>query len=448
MAFPLILSTGATSILHFIDRMFLTWYSPTSIAAAMPAGILNFAAMSVFIGTAGYVSTFVAQYHGAKRPERIGPSLWQGLFIAAFGGVMIFFLSFASRGIFTFVGHDPAIVEEEIIYFSILAKGAIFPISAAALAGFFSGRGQNWPVMWANVSMMAVNIVLDYLFIFGKAGFPAMGIRGAAYATVIAASVSCLFYLTLVFRKQYNQEFKTLSGFGIDRELLKRMIKYGLPTGIQFLIDISGFSIFILLVGRIGVDELAASNIAFNINTLAFMPMLGFGVAISVTVGQFQGEGNPEIAERSVYSGAHLCLVYMILIAISYVAIPQVFIAAFAAKADPAAFDKIRHFITVMLRFVAVYTVFDTLIIVFASALKGAGDTRFVMIMIIVLSICGLTIPTIIAVTVLNAGIFAAWYIVASYVILLAISFLLRFLTGKWKTMKVIEKGKSSIPGN
>lgn len=428
--------------------MFLTWYSPVSIAAAMPAGMLSFTAMAVFLGTAGYVSTFVAQYYGAKRPERIGPSLWQGLYIAFFGGAVIFFLSYAARPIFTFVGHEAAIREEEIIYFSILSKGAIFSISASALAGFFSGRGQNWPVMWANVSMMAVNIVLDYLFIFGKAGLPAMGIRGAAYATVIAAAASCLFYAVLVFRTKYNTEFKTLSGFRFDRTLIARMIKFGLPTGIQFLIDVSGFSVFILLIGRIGTDELAASSIAFNINTLAFMPMLGFGVAISVMVGQFQGEGSPESAERSVYSGAHLCLFYMILIAILYVAIPEVFIAAFAAKADPAAFERIRRFITVMLRFVAVYTVFDTLNIVFASALKGAGDTRFVMIMIIVLSICGLTIPTVIAIAVLGGGIFVAWYIVSGYIILLAISFLLRFLTGKWKTMKVIEKGEASIPVN
>jgi MATE family multidrug resistance protein len=339
-------------------------------------------------------------------------------------------------------------MEEEIRYFSILSKGALFPIAASALAGFFSGRGQNWPVMWANFVMMAVNIVLDYLFIFGKAGLPAMGIRGAAYATIIASATSCVFYLFLAFRKEYNNKYQTRRGFRPDRELLGRMIRYGLPSGVQFFIDISGFSVFILLVGRIGADELAATSITFNINTLAFMPMLGFGVAISVMVGQFQGEENPEAAERSVYSSVHLCLFYMVTIAITYVAIPQVYIGAFAAKASAGSFEEIRQFITVMLRFVAVYTLFDTLIIVFASALKGAGDTKFVMIMIILLSIGGLTIPSIIAISVFNVGIFAAWYIVSAYVIMLALSFLLRFLTGKWKSMKVIEAAETSIGVN
>ncbi len=82
IAIPLILSTGAWGIQHFVDRMFLTWYSPEAIAAAMPAGILNFTIMSLFLGTAGYVSTFVAQYHGASRCERIGPILWQGMYVA------------------------------------------------------------------------------------------------------------------------------------------------------------------------------------------------------------------------------------------------------------------------------------------------------------------------------------------------------------------------------
>ena len=299
--------------------------------------------------------------------------------------------------------------------------------------------------MWANLIMMAVNLVLDYLFIFGKGGLPAMGIAGAGYATVIAAASSCLFYVSLAFRKKYNREYKTLSGFRFDRKLIGRVIRFGLPSGIQFLIDVSGFSIFILLVGKIGTDELAATSITFNINTLAFMPMIGFGIAISVIVGQFQGEGKAGAAERSVFSGAHLCFLYMTFIAATYVAIPGLYISAFGARADPAKFADISRFIKILLRFVAVFTLFDTMNIVFASALKGAGDTRFVMIMIIVLSIGGLTIPSIIAISILGAGIFTAWYIVSGYIIILAISFLLRFLTGKWKSMRVIEKGEPSI---
>ena len=89
VAIPLILSTASWSVQHFVDRMFLAWYSPETIAAAMPAGMVHFSMVSIFMGTAGYVSTFVAQYYGAKRYHRIGPALWQGIYMSLIGGVLI-----------------------------------------------------------------------------------------------------------------------------------------------------------------------------------------------------------------------------------------------------------------------------------------------------------------------------------------------------------------------
>ena len=445
VAIPLVLSTGSTSILHFIDRMFLTWYSPNSIAAAMPASVVNFTIMSLFIGTTSYVSTFVAQYSGAKRLHKIGPSLWQGLYIAVFGGAILFALSFASGPLFRFVGHDPAIQVEEVAYFSILSKGAIFQIAAVAFAGFFSGRGQTWPIMWINVVMTAVNLGLDYPFIFGKLGLPEMGIHGAAYATVISGAVACALYCMLIFKGQYNDRYRTRSGWRLDRDLFRRMLKYGLPSGTQFFIDISGFSIFFLLIGRIGAAELAATSITFNINSLAFLPMMGMGVAVSVTVGQFQGQNRPDLAQRSVFNSTHIAFLYMALIASTYIFLPEMYIGLFASRADPSQFEPLRRFIMVMLRFVAVYTLLDTLTVVFASALKGAGDTKFVMLMILFLSVGVLTVPILLAMLVFKAGIYIAWYILSIYIAGLGLSFLFRFLTGKWRSMRVIESTETAL---
>lgn len=445
MAFPLILSTGASSVLHFIDRMFLTWYSPETIAAAMPGGILNFTVMSFFIGTAGYVNTFVAQYQGAKRFDRIGSSLWQGLYIAIAGGTIVLIISFYSKEIFDFVGHPEKVRAYETSYFMILSRFAVFPIAASAFGGFFSGRGRNWPVMWANIVALIVNVALDYVMIFGKFGFTEQGIAGAAKATVIAGAGVCLFYVVLIFTSTNQRKYRVITGAKIDLELLGRMLKYGAPSGVQFFIDMSGFSVFILLIGRLGMTELAASNVAFNINTLAFLPMVGLGIAISVMVGQYQGEGNSKQAERSVYSGAHICFVYMTLIAVTYIAFPGIYLSAFSAQADAASFEPIRRLAVIILRFVAIYTVFDTLNIVFASALKGAGDTRFVMFMIVILAVAGLMLPTYIAITVFGANIYGAWLVVSIYISLLGFSFLARFLSGKWKSMKVIESVDVSV---
>ena len=199
IAFPLILSTGSWSVKLFVDRMLLTWYSPEAVAASMPAGILNFALMSIFIGTAGYTNTFVAQYYGAGRYGRIGPAVWQGFYVALIGGVVLLALIPLAEPFFTFVGHDPAVREYETVYFRILCIGATPAIASAAMAGFFSGRGKTWPVMWVNVFGAAVNLVMDYALIFGNWGFPELGIRGAAIATVASSSVQLLAYIVLTF---------------------------------------------------------------------------------------------------------------------------------------------------------------------------------------------------------------------------------------------------------
>lgn len=446
IAFPLIISTGTWSVQHFVDRMFLTWYSTEAIAAAMPAGILNFSITCIFIGTASYVGTFVAQYYGAKQYERCGPSLWQGIYIALIGGVILVMFIPLAGFIFRTIGHAPEVQESEEVYFKILCYGAAPAIASSAMAAFFSGLGRTRPVMWVNISVTVVNLMLDWLLIFGHWGFPEMGIAGAGIATVSAFYFSLLVYFMLISRSLYTKKYATIKGWRFDRQLFARLIRFGFPSGVHFFIDIAGFTFFILLIGRLGTVSLAATNIALNINTLAFMPMIGMGIAISVLVGQRLGENRPELAERSTYSAFHLTFLYMTTIALFYVVWPDLFMKPFAAQSDPTRFAPIRVLTVVLLRFVALYSVFDTMNIIFASAIKGAGDTRFVMFMIVVLSISVLILPGYAAVVYLSMGIYAGWAFVTAYVIALGVVFFFRFLNGKWKSMRVIEERAVPVP--
>ncbi len=448
IAVPLILSTGAWSILHFVDRMFLTWYSPEAIAAAMPAGMLNFTIMSLFLGTAGYVTTFVAQYHGSGQHQRIGPVLWQGIYIAVAGGILHLLLIPLAGPIFRFVGHEPLVQEYEIVYFQVLCLGATPAIASSAIAGFFSGRGKAWPVMWVNVLATALNIIMDYALIFGKWGLPELGMKGAAIATVLSACFSFAIYLILFSRSGHESRYYTLRGWMFERPLFLRLMYFGFPSGVQFFLGMAGFTAFILLVGRLGTMELAATNIAFNINNLAFMPMIGFGMAVSVLVGQYLGKDRPDLAQRSVYSSFHLTFLYMASVAAAYLFVPNIFINPFASQADPASFAAIRKTTLILLRFVAIYSLFDALNIVFASAIKGAGDTRFVMFMIAIVSSLALVVPSYIALVLLGAGIYTAWTIASVYVSILGLIFLLRFLGGKWKSMRVIEQTDNISPNS
>lgn len=440
IAFPLILSTGTWSVQHFIDRMFLAWYSPETIAASAPAGFLNFTLSALFIGTVGFVGVFVAQYYGARRLNRIGPALWQGLYLSVIGGIFLLCLIPLSPSFFQFVGHAPSVRAYEIQYFNILCIGGFPAIAGSAFSGFFTGLGRTWPVMWINTVSTLANLVLDYALIFGNWGFPEMGIKGAAAASVIAAVISFLMFAILIFSPHNNKHYHTWAGRGIDKALFIRIIRYGLPSGVQFFLDMAGFTIFVLLVGRLGMVSLAATNIAFNINMLAFLPMTGIGMAVSVLVGQYLGKEDQRLAKTSVYSGFHMTFVYMASVAAAYVLVPNLFIAPFAAGSDPERFAEISRTTVILLRFVAVYSLFDTMNIIFASAIRGAGDTRFIMVMIMVMTSVGLVLPTYVAVNLYHAGLMTAWVIATLYVIFLGLAFYLRFMGGKWQTMRVIEK--------
>jgi MATE family multidrug resistance protein len=344
VAVPLILSTASWSVQTFVDRMFLSWYAPEAIAAAMPAGMVYFSIVSVFMGTAGYASTFVAQYYGAGRYHRIGPALWQGVYISSIGGIVLICAIPFAQHIFQLVGHDKLVQYNEVEYFRIICLGGGPYLASYALSGFYSGRGKTWPVMWVNIFATVVNLILDYALIFGHWGFPQMGIKGAGIATVIAGVFSFFAFLALISIGAHNQTYHTIMGWRPEKELFVRLLRFGVPSGVQFFLEMASFTTFILLVGRLGTTSLAASNIAFNINTLAFMPMIGCGIAISMLVGQYLGADKPDLAQTSVYSGFHLTFVYMTSIAAAYVLLPDVFVTPFALKADPQGFSEIYQY--------------------------------------------------------------------------------------------------------
>ncbi|OHD63050.1 MAG: MATE family efflux transporter [Spirochaetes bacterium RBG_13_51_14] len=446
LAIPLIFSTGSWAVQHFIDRMFLNWYSQEAVAAAMPAGILNFTLVSLFLGTASYVSTFVAQYYGSEQKKMIGPVLWQGLYISVLAGITIMITALFSDEIFILVGHADRVREYESVYFRILCMGVIPLVASSAMSGFFSGLGKTWIIMIANFAATLVNLVMDYLLIFGELGFPRMGIKGAAIATVLSACVSFIIYAAVIFRRSNNTEYNTLRGWRFDQTLFRRLIRFGLPNGVQFFLDVAGFTFFVLFIGRLGTENLAATNIAFNINTIAFMPMIGLAIAVSVLVGQYLGMDKPDLAERSVYSGLHITMLYMGVIAILYLFAPDIFIAPYAARANPVEFKYTAELTRILLKFVALYCIFDAMNLIFASAIKGAGDTRFVMYAVIILSIFVLVIPTYVVLFIFKLGIYAGWAAATGYVVVLGVVFMYRFLRGQWKSMRVIEKSPAAIP--
>jgi len=438
LALPLIISTASWTVMNFIDRMFLLWHSTDAMAAAMPAGMLYYTVICFPLGVAAYVNTFVAQYHGAGRPERIGLAVWQGVWLGLLTAPLVLLTIPVIPLVFQLSGHDPQVAALETTYYQIGTVAGGASVIAAAMSSFFSGRGQTRVVMIVDILAAGLNIVLDYAWIFGHWGFPAAGMAGAAWATVVALWVRVGLYGWIMLRPVYRQKYQMWAGCRFDRALWRRLLRFGGPNGLQFLVEVAAFTFFLLLVGRLGRDAAAATSLAFNVNGIAFVPMIGLGLAVSTMVGQYLGRNRPKLASRATWTSFWMAACYMGLLSLLYVLVPDGFLAGHASGADPQAFALLRDATVVLLRFVAAYSLFDAMNLVFVGALKGAGDTRFVLWTHTLIAPFPLLAGWL-GMTRFDYGLNWCWLMLTLWACLLGLVFLARFLHGRWRSMRVIE---------
>ncbi len=446
IAVPMVLSASTQSLMHVVDRVFLTWYSEPAVAAALPAGILFWSCLSLPFGVVSYANAFVAQYDGARQPGRVAASVWQAAYFATVSGLLLMLFAPLAEPLFSAVGHETDVQHLEAEYFSWLSMGAVSALLPASLACFFSGRGRTDLVLLVNASSVVVNAGLDYAMIFGWGPFPKWGMAGAAIATNLANVYATLFYILLLTRAEASQKYSFWQHWRFDLTLTRDLLRFGGASGIQMFLDIAGFTAFMMIIGWIGTRELAATNIAFNLNTLAFSPVIGVGIAVSTLVGQRIGEGRPDVAALSARKGFELAGGIMLACGAVYVFAPQVLLAPYAFRADGENFEEVREVVVILLRFVALYSFFDAMAIVFGSAVRAAGDTTFSMLATCACAWGLLVLPTYLTWKFYGPSLFWSWVWCSVYVMTLGFVFLARFATGRWKTMNVIHQETAPLP--
>jgi MATE family multidrug resistance protein len=439
LAWPLIVSNSFTTVQVTVDRLFLSWYDPDTATACVAAMMVFWLPFVLLWATAGYVATFVAQYSGARRPHRVGPAVWQGTYFAVITGLGFLVGLPLAAPAFELIGHSPKIQLLEAEYFRCLCWFALPALITAVASAYFSGRGESVIVIYINAVGTAVNAVLDYALIFGYFGFPEMGIAGAGWATVAGAWASAVFGFALMFRRRYREENATLSGWRFEAPLFWRMMRFGVPSGVHWALDIAAFNAFVILIGRFGDTDLGATGLVITINGLAFIPMIGVGQAVTILVGRYLGENRPDRAERMTWLGLAVAGGYMTLVSLLYVIAPSWFIGPFQGDNDPAKWQPIAERVAVLLWFVAVYSIFDAANIVLSFGLRGAGDTLFVSFVSLILPWPVMVIPTWLALE-YSWGLYWAWAFASLYICLQAVCFYVRFRGGKWKSMRVIEQ--------
>jgi MATE family multidrug resistance protein len=443
LAAPLIVSQSFMTVQVFVDTVLLSRHDPLEMAASFPAVMWFWLPFGLLQVTASYTSTFVAQYTGAGRPHRVGPAVWQGIHFAFVAGLLFLLIVPAAPFLIRLGGHSEGLQALEVQYLVCLAFAAMPMLLMGAINGFFSGRGQTWTVLGIEAFGTTVNVLLALVLIFGRLGFPELGIMGAGWATVAGSWASALLALVLLLSKPYREAFATGSSW-LERELFGRLLRYGGPAGMQVFLDVLVFHFFTQLVGRLGDAAMGATTLAVRLNMIAFLPMMGLGQAVCILVGQRLGANRPEVAEKSTYTGLWWTFGYMATIAIIYVTLPEVLVRLFEDSENSERFAAVAAIVPTLLTFVAIYSLADAVNVTFAFALRGAGDTWFVSMMTFSLAWPIMVIPTFIVVQ-SGASVYWAWVFASAHICAMAVCFYQRFRTGKWKAMR---DNEAAPPGN
>lgn len=444
VALPLVITSASFTVLNFCDRMFLAWYGPVALQAAVPAGILFFTLVCGFMALAAFSNSFVAQFYGAGEYKNCARSTAQAILMALASWPLILAMIPLGTFLLTVSGHAPEVLAAEKEYIKILLLGGVSVPLGAASTAFFAGRGHTKLVMVGHLIGNACNVLFNWLLIFGHWGLPEMGVRGAALASVISGFVCPAIMLALYFGPRCNRVYETRASFRFAPALFWRMLRFGIPSGIHMVLDLASFSFFVLMVGRVDETAFIASNIALSVNMIAFMPSIGIGQAVGTLVGQFQGQGDSRSAEMIARKGLWVSWGYTLIVNLSYLLMPAVYISLFARN-SAFAYDELFPVAYALLFCAALWGVFEATNAVLSGALRGAGDTHFVMWFHTAVAWGVFVTGEALILLVLGGGAVAAWGWAVVYFVLLAGGLAWRFHSGRWKQIELIER-KPPLP--
>lgn len=438
LVWPLALGMINNAIMQFVDRAYLAHDSMQALEAVLPAGILSWVFVGFFQSIVGYAGVFVAQYHGAKDFAQCRVCYHAANVIAVCAGVLMVPFWFLGEQILQLTAPSAEILAMERIYFTPLILGGVFVYGQMAATAYFTGRGETRVIFWVNLWGNLLNIILDPILIFGFGPLPSLGISGAAYATVFSTFVQWL-VLALVAHRQRTlnlQPSAVLSPTIHLRPLLLRILRFGIPSGLYELLNMVSFSIFVFVTGGVGDVALAASNACFSVNYLLFAPMMGFALGAQTLVGQARGRKDDDAARAAFGRTLVLALGFVAVVGGLMLAFRHPILAIFA-PAEAASSAEFHALGSVLFLLMSAWMLFDAADVVVSGALKGAGDTRFVMIWMLV---CAFVVwmPLVFAVRYVHNTMPALWSTMIVYVIIICIGSLVRWWRGKWMSIRLV----------
>ena len=432
LAWPIIVSRSTQVVIGLADALMVAHLGEASMAATT-AGALNSAAAFIFpMGVAFIISSFSSQLKGKGdliAARRFG---WYGVVLALLTQLLMMAALPFLGSVLGLLHYAPEVQALMLAYMGIRLLSTGLVVGMEAMANYYGGLGNTQLPMRASVAAMLLNVPLNWLLIDGHAGFPPLGVRGAALANLIATGIAFA-GLFVTFLRQ---------GKGLPRPDLKfaefkRLLRFGLPSGLNWSFEFFAFIAFVnVVVGGLGTSSLAAWMAVLQVNSVSFMPAFGLASAGSILVGQAIGAGRKEDVPGIVWLTFKTNGSWMFLVSLVYICIPTLLLAPFVPGGSDGTFIAIG---VGMLMLSAVWQLFDAAGMSVTEALRAAGDTAFPMWVRGLLA-WGVFLPgSWISVNVYGGREKAALAWLLIYLALLAAILSLRFRNGAWRKVQLVE---------
>ena len=390
LATPVIIGQVAVFSMNFVDTVMAGRLPDREIAlAALGIGGAVWSSMLMFVlGTLMVVQPSVAQLDGAQMKSEAASQTRQAFWIAVALGIPFWFVCYFSEPLLTLFRIDPVIIPSAAGYLRAVSWGAPGLCLVFLLRFFSEGTGNTQPTMFYGVAGALLNIPFNYVLMFGKLGFPALGTVGCGYATSIIIWLQFVLLVTYIAMHRHYQPFSLLSRFEKpDLEKIISLLKVGLPIAVAIFVEGSLFVGAALLIGQLGPVPAAAHLIAINFSALVFMIPVGLSSAVSIRVGNAVGRGEPEAARYAGWIGLLIVLGFQTVSASIMFFFPEwvVHIYTDDAVVAPLAVS--------LLFYAAIFQYPDGIQMVAAGTLRGYKDTRKPMLyMVISFWIVGMTL--------------------------------------------------------
>lgn len=443
LAAPTVMTTISFTIMQFVDRVMVSRLGTDALAAILPAGVVSFVPSSFAIGAMTSLSTFVSQSLGRGDRRDCSNYFWQMTYVGfAYFVVVLAIVWPAAPWIFKMMGQPEGVINMEVIYFRIMLYAHLVAVINYAGTQFFVGIHRPIITLWASLCGQVTNVVVNYLLIFGKFGFPRMEIAGAGWGTFIGIAVAAGVNMVVFLGGNMNRTFQSRRVVSVNPGKIYDLLKVGLPAGFGLTTNVAFWGVILLaLVGRFGKEALAATSAALSYTSVAMMPIVGIGTALTAAVGKTIGEDRKNLATKQTGVCLRIALVYIGLVGVCFLLFRNALMAFWSSD------SKVIEIGVNILICAAIYQVFHAVRVIYDGSLRGAGDTMWPAAVsalgaIMVLGLGGLLMLKLFP----SLGAMGPWVAATSSMTLVGLANRWRFNSNRWMNIDLFKHRPPAVP--